>query len=431
MRDANGFDEFYRTTSRRLLGYAYAVTKDWAQAQDLAQEAYLRAWRDWNKLSQYGDPEAWLRLVVVRLATDVWRRLVRRNTAYARTAASQVDVAAPGENTVLVAQALLALPEQQRQAITLHYLFDLPVARIAADLHVAEGTVKSWLSRGRVALADLLDPDNEKRLPISGQVRATADRRRRRRAVAGTAAAVVVLVAGMVWAVQAARLNGPPPVTPTPGTSATPSPTLSPSGPPDGLPVGAGCDDRYPKQLPISLFPGKTENELCFTPKPTADPAPQRDHLPRPCRPINHASDALIEDRRGFEAFVEEGTNTSPSPTFYSHTVTKYGASGAEAYLTELRDAMSRCGAYTADGARHDFTPLTGFGANSDRLVIRYSHHYLQKPEVTPQDASYVIIVERVAEYVVVVYDQGWEGYPSEDTTITHATTQAVAAVKA
>src|SRR5688572_15905162 len=117
MRDANEFDEFYRVTSRRLLGYAYAVTKDWVQAQDLVQEAYLRAWKDWARLSRYGDPEAWLRLVVSRLATDLWRRLVRRRTAYARTAASHVDTPPPGEDTMLVTEALLALPERQRQAI--------------------------------------------------------------------------------------------------------------------------------------------------------------------------------------------------------------------------------------------------------------------------------------------------------------------------
>ncbi|WP_117212295.1 sigma-70 family RNA polymerase sigma factor [Allorhizocola rhizosphaerae] len=417
MRDANEFDEFYRTTSRRLLGYAYAVTKDWAQAQDLVQEAYLRAWRDWDKLSRYEDPEAWLRLVVVRLATDVWRRLARRRAAYERTAASQVDTAPPSEEKLLVAQALAALPKQQRQAITLHYLFDQPVARIAEDLRVAEGTVKSWLSRGRLALADLLDPDNERRLATSGQVRETADRRARRRAIAGTAAAVALLAAGIVWAVQGIRPDAPP-VTPSPSPSVTPSATPAPS-PSAGLPVASGCEDRYLRQLPVSLFPGRTESELCFAPKPTGDPVPERDHLPLPCRPMNHASDALIEDRRGFESFFEEGTADAPSPTFYSHTVTKYHPGGAQAYLAELRDAMGRCGAYTHDGARHDFTPVTGFGANADRLVIRYS-----------RNANYVIVVERLGDYVIVIYDHGWEGHPSKDTTITQAIGQAGAAVR-
>lgn len=427
MRDASEFDDFYRTTSRRLLGYAYAVSRDYAQAQDLVQEAYLRAWRDWHKLSQYGDPEAWLRLVVARLATDVWRRLVRRRAAYQLTAASHVPAAVMSEDKMLVAQALLALPEQQRKAITLHYLYDQPIASIAADLRVAEGTVKSWLARGRVALADLLDPDNEKRLPTSGEVRATADRRARRRAIAGTAAAAVVLVFLTVWIVQLVRPHGQPPVTPTPSPSVTTSPSPSPSV----EPVGAGCEDLFPKQLPVALFPGTTDLEVCFNPKPTGDPVPQPVHFPRPCLAMSHASDRQITDRRGYEMFFDEGATGSPSPTNYSHTVTKYGVGGAEAYLQELRDAMSRCQAYTVDGVRHDFVPLDAFGANADRLVIRYSRHYLQKPEASPQDSAYLVVVERVGDYVVVIYDRGWEGIPSKDTTITQVIADAVAAVKA
>jgi RNA polymerase sigma-70 factor (ECF subfamily) len=56
------YDEFYRDTSRRLLRYAYGLTGDPAEAQDLAQEAYARAWQRWRRLSGYEDPDAWLRL---------------------------------------------------------------------------------------------------------------------------------------------------------------------------------------------------------------------------------------------------------------------------------------------------------------------------------------------------------------------------------
>src|SRR3954447_26828233 len=78
------FDGFYRDTSRRLLRYAYGLTGDPGEAQDLVQEAYARAWQRWRRLTGYEDPEAWLRLVVHRLATDRWRRLgVRRSRPHA------------------------------------------------------------------------------------------------------------------------------------------------------------------------------------------------------------------------------------------------------------------------------------------------------------------------------------------------------------
>ncbi|MEV0425911.1 SigE family RNA polymerase sigma factor [Micromonospora sp. NPDC050495] len=155
MRDANSFDDFYRSTSARTLRYGYAVADDPGEAQDLVQEAYARAWRQWGKLAAHPAPEAWLRLVISRLATDRWRRLRGWRLAASRTGPPD-DVRPPGEETVLLVGALRQLPARQRQALALHYLFDMPVAEIAREAGVPAGTVKSWLSRGRSRLAELL-----------------------------------------------------------------------------------------------------------------------------------------------------------------------------------------------------------------------------------------------------------------------------------
>jgi RNA polymerase sigma-70 factor (ECF subfamily) len=152
---AGQFDAFYRDTSRRLLRYAYGLTGDAAEAQDLVQEAYARAWQRWRRLTGYQDPEAWLRLVVNRLATDRWRRLgVQRLRAAADRPAE--PSAEPSENTVLLVAAMRALPVTQRRALALYYLLDRSVAEIATETGVSTGTVKSWLSRGRAALAESL-----------------------------------------------------------------------------------------------------------------------------------------------------------------------------------------------------------------------------------------------------------------------------------
>jgi RNA polymerase sigma-70 factor (ECF subfamily) len=154
------FDAFYRDTSRRLLRYAYGLTGDAGEAQDLVQEAYARAWQRRRRLAGYEDREAWLRLVVNRLATDRGRHLgVRRKRA---EAAPPLDsVAPPSENVVLLVRALRALPVTQRRALALHYLLDRSVAEIAAETGAATGTVKSWLSRGRAALAAQLGGTTE------------------------------------------------------------------------------------------------------------------------------------------------------------------------------------------------------------------------------------------------------------------------------
>ncbi|MEV6298643.1 SigE family RNA polymerase sigma factor [Actinoplanes sp. NPDC051861] len=151
------FDGFYRDTSRRLLRYAYGLTGDPAEAQDLVQEAYARAWQRWRRVSGYEDPEAWLRLVVNRLSTDRWRRLFVRRDHAARER-PPVPVPPPSENTVLLVQAMRELPDAQRRALALHYLLDRSIAEIAAETGASQGTVKSWLSRGRTTLAAVITP---------------------------------------------------------------------------------------------------------------------------------------------------------------------------------------------------------------------------------------------------------------------------------
>jgi RNA polymerase sigma-70 factor (ECF subfamily) len=160
MRDSNSFDELYRGTSARMLRYGYAVVGDLTEAQDLVQEAYARAWRQWRALGTHPDLEAWLRLVIVRLANDRWRRLAR-NRLIGWRAGTPDRVPAPSEDSVVVLAALRRLPMAQRQALALHYLFDVPIADIAEETGAAVGTVKSWLSRGRARLATVLEEAND------------------------------------------------------------------------------------------------------------------------------------------------------------------------------------------------------------------------------------------------------------------------------
>jgi RNA polymerase sigma-70 factor (ECF subfamily) len=150
------FDAFYRDTSRRLLRYAYGLTGDPVEAQDLVQEAYARAWQRRNRLAGYDDPEAWLRLVVNRLSTDRWRRLgVRKERTAAQAAPPPVPP--PSEDVVLLVGVMRTLPVAHRRALALHYLLDRSVAEIAAETGASTGTVKSWLSRGRAGLAAALN----------------------------------------------------------------------------------------------------------------------------------------------------------------------------------------------------------------------------------------------------------------------------------
>ncbi|WBB65002.1 SigE family RNA polymerase sigma factor [Micromonospora sp. WMMD812] len=155
MPDVEGFDEFYRGSRQRLLGFVYVLTGDLAEAQDAVQEAYIRVWQRWSTVSGYDDPEAWTRVVATRIAVSRWRSLRSRARAYLRHGAVETTPG-PGTETVEVVAALRRLPEEQRTAIALYYLLGMPVAEVARETEAPVGTVKARLSRGRAALAGLL-----------------------------------------------------------------------------------------------------------------------------------------------------------------------------------------------------------------------------------------------------------------------------------
>ncbi len=159
--DSADFDAFYAVTIRRVVLYLYAACGDRAEAQDVAQEAFARAWQHWGRVSAYEEPEAWVRRVAWRLLVNRWRSLRRRLTARARMGTPDVMTAGPSPDRVAVVAALQQLPKAQRQVIALHYLLDMPVHDIAASIGAPEGTVKVRLSRARTALARLLDDHDQ------------------------------------------------------------------------------------------------------------------------------------------------------------------------------------------------------------------------------------------------------------------------------
>ncbi|MFI1169500.1 SigE family RNA polymerase sigma factor [Streptomyces sp. NPDC020801] len=152
------FDAFYAAAFPRLTGQLYAFTGDHGEAQDVVQEAFVRAWCQRQDFFADAAPEAWIRTVAMRLAVSRWRR-ARRWLELVRFTTPPEHVAGPEpERTALVA-ALRRLPEAQRMAVVLHHLCDLSVEQVASETGVPVGTVKTRLSRGRAALARELDID--------------------------------------------------------------------------------------------------------------------------------------------------------------------------------------------------------------------------------------------------------------------------------
>ena len=160
MADDGYVREVYETSYRRLVAQAYAVAGDRVEAEDAVQEAFARAVAAGDRFRRLDNPEAWLRTVALNVLRRRWRRasLFRALTPRLATPA---DVPGISEDHVAVVEALRTLPFQQRETLALFYLGDLSVQEIAATLGIAEGTVKSRLTRGRAALAALLNPTLE------------------------------------------------------------------------------------------------------------------------------------------------------------------------------------------------------------------------------------------------------------------------------
>jgi RNA polymerase sigma-70 factor (ECF subfamily) len=154
------FDAFYATAFPRLTGQLYAFTGDHGEAQDVVQEAFVRAWDRRREFLADGAPEAWIRTVAMRLAVSRWRR-ARRWLELVRRTPPPEHTPGPGpERTALVA-ALRTLPEAQRRALVLHHLCDLSVEQVASETGAPVGTVKARLSRGRAALARVLAAESD------------------------------------------------------------------------------------------------------------------------------------------------------------------------------------------------------------------------------------------------------------------------------
>jgi RNA polymerase sigma-70 factor (sigma-E family) len=144
------FETWARARQQPLVRWAYVVTGDFQRAEDLVQEALVRAATRWDTLRD-GNPDAWVRTVVFRDNVSWWRRHRRERLTdepYGESAPPGVDT----ESAVVLHDALARLTRAQRAVLVLRYVADLSVADTAEALGVTEGTVKKQAS---VALARL------------------------------------------------------------------------------------------------------------------------------------------------------------------------------------------------------------------------------------------------------------------------------------
>lgn len=147
-----GFADFVRAASPRLLTSAWMLCGDPHVAEELVQESLARVYVHWRR-ARADNPTAYARRVLVNLHTDRWRK---RRREVLTDIVPEADPS-PGPQVALgldldLAQALQALPRRERECVVLRHYLDLSEKDAAATLGVSTGTVKSSTSRGLAAL---------------------------------------------------------------------------------------------------------------------------------------------------------------------------------------------------------------------------------------------------------------------------------------
>jgi RNA polymerase sigma-70 factor (ECF subfamily) len=139
----------------RLVGVVSVVTGSHHLAEEAVQEAFARAWERAHKGYQFDHLAGWVATVALNLARSGRRRAASERAARARLN-SVPPAAADPDVALVVRDALVALPDRQRDAAVRDYLFDRDVATTARLFRVSDGTVKTALSRAREKLAPIL-----------------------------------------------------------------------------------------------------------------------------------------------------------------------------------------------------------------------------------------------------------------------------------
>lgn len=149
------FAAVYRANSQKLLRYCQYRLRDRHEAEDVVQEAFVRAWRTMPSTSTESTFYPWLRVVAGNLCTDVLRKRSRSEPMAAIDPGAVdggMDRIAEESDRVLVRQALGRLNDRHRSALMMRESEGLTYDQIAQRTGVTPGTVESLLWRARQAL---------------------------------------------------------------------------------------------------------------------------------------------------------------------------------------------------------------------------------------------------------------------------------------
>jgi RNA polymerase sigma-70 factor (ECF subfamily) len=159
-RGQEAFERLVPAYRRRVFGLAFSILRDRAAAEDLAQEVFVKLWQALPRYDGRAKLSTWI-YAITRNASVSALRARRRTLSLSdhpvREEAEGIAAApAPATEDRELRRVIEALPEKQRQAVTLYYLDERPVEEVAEMMGLPANTVKTHLHRARAGLAAAL-----------------------------------------------------------------------------------------------------------------------------------------------------------------------------------------------------------------------------------------------------------------------------------
>lgn len=156
------FGRFWEQTCEKVKAYLFCACNHQHDADDLAQECYLRALRNWGRYNGQGSRQAWLFAIAHNTQVDWFRKRARDRRLVERhnPPAAAEDAASSGSNhddLELLWSAVGHLADEYKEVVHLRFAGELSYAEIADALGVPVGTVRSRLHRGLKALREHIE----------------------------------------------------------------------------------------------------------------------------------------------------------------------------------------------------------------------------------------------------------------------------------
>lgn len=146
------FQEFWTQTADKVRAYMFCACENWTDADDMAQDCYLRALRAWEQFDGKTSRQAWLFGIARRTRVDWFRRKKREGFAVRSENMDELEKVDPSGSNVdrveRIWDVVKGLNAEQSQVIHLRFAAGLSYAQIAHALEVPVGTVRSRLHRG-------------------------------------------------------------------------------------------------------------------------------------------------------------------------------------------------------------------------------------------------------------------------------------------